>query len=191
MLSLHHNELLRHTEHEAFYSHVLTLKLPNAVEQVVLKDLQRHPAKPVIQHADFLRVVADQELRMHVPLHFVGEAAAPGVRLQKGIVTHHTNEVEIECLPANLPEFIEVDISALEIGDAIRLSGLKLPEGVALVDLFGLEDMDEDEREAADQPVVSIQPPAVEEAEAAPVAEVPVAVPTVGESEPESESGDE
>ncbi len=166
MISLNHNALEKQLAHESFYSKVLDLKVgTKRKEKVVLRDIQRDPARPKVLHVDFQRVKATETLHMRIPLHFLGEEQAPGVRLQHGIVTHHVTDVEVECLPADLPEYIDVDVSPLEIGDVIRLTGLKLPERVAIVDLLGYQTMDEDEREAADQPVVSIQPPVTEEVE--------------------------
>jgi large subunit ribosomal protein L25 len=130
------NELVKQLRVEAFYSHILTLKLDGAEQQVVLKDLQRHPVRDEsILHADFQRVVADQLLRKAVPLHFKGDATSPGVKLGGGMIEHHQNEVEVECLPANLPEFIEVDLSNMQLGDVVHLSNLTLPEGVTLIEL--------------------------------------------------------
>lgn len=167
MLTVGGFELDKRLKNEAFYSHILTLNIGGAEESAVLKDLQRHPAKPQITHLDLQRVVADEELRMHVPLHFKGEAVAPGVKQGGGVVQHHLVDVEVLCLPKHLPEFIEVDVSAMELNDALHLSQLKLPEGVTLV---ALEHGD-------DQSVVSVHIPRVVEepvAEAAPSAEVPV-----------------
>lgn len=129
------NEMWKHLQTEAFYSHILTLKLDGADEQVVLKDMQRHPVTEVPMHIDFQRVLADVALRMQVPLHFKGAEVAPGVKTGGGIVEHHLSTVEVECLPRFLPEFIEVDLSAMELNQAIHLSQLKLPEGVALMEL--------------------------------------------------------
>ena len=129
------NELRSSLEHEAFFSHILTLKVDGKEESVVLKDLQRHPAKQEIWHIDLLRVVANEAIRVNVPLHFIGEDVAPGVKQGGGIVDHLRNEIEIECLPANLPEFIEVDISSLELDQSVHLSEVALPEGVTSVDL--------------------------------------------------------
>jgi len=129
MISLPHNELVHQLEDEAFYSNLLTLKLGNGQETVVLKDLQRHPSKPFILHADFQRVQADEKIRLNVPLHFINEAKCPGVKAS-GKVSHQLTDVEITCLPKDLPEFIEVDMSAMDVGDAIHLSELKLPAGV-------------------------------------------------------------
>ncbi|MEN8177364.1 MAG: 50S ribosomal protein L25/general stress protein Ctc [Pseudomonadota bacterium] len=129
MISLTHHELARQLEDEAFYSKLLTLKLEDQEQIVVLKDLQRHPAKPFVIHADFQRVQADEKIRLHVPLHFINEANCPGIK-SGGQASHQLTDVEITCLPKDLPEFIEVDISELNIGDAIHLSEMKLPAGV-------------------------------------------------------------
>ncbi len=129
MISLVHNELMQHLEQEAFYSHILDLKVDGKSEQVILKDLQRHPAKALIMHADFQRVSAKSKLRTSVPLHFAGEEVAPGIKIG-GVMSNPTTSVEVLCLPKDLPEFIEVDVSSMEIGDSLHLSDLVLPEGV-------------------------------------------------------------
>jgi large subunit ribosomal protein L25 len=131
MIALGHNALLRHLNNEAFYSHVLTLKVGEVESKVVLKDLQRHPAKPFVLHADFLRVSADEKLRMTVPLHFVNESTSKGIKAG-GLVSHNLTEVEIACLPQDLPEFIEVDMAGMAVGDILHLSELPLPAGVSL-----------------------------------------------------------
>ncbi len=135
-LSVSHNEMFHHLENEAFYSHILTIKIDGKDESAVLKDLQRHPVKPIIMHADFQRVSASEKIRVHVPLHFVGGDAAPGVKVGGGIVTHDMNEVEVVCLPKDLPEFIEVDLSNVELNHSVHMSQLKLPAGVELVELL-------------------------------------------------------
>jgi large subunit ribosomal protein L25 len=159
-ITLNHNQFLRHLEEEAFYAHILTLVVDGKGEQVLLKDLQRHPANDnKIIHADFLRVDANHAVHMSVQLHFIGEESAPGVKAG-GAVSHLMTEVEISCLPANLPEFIEVDLSALELDGSIHLSELALPEGVSLVALSHAdEQLEEGERSAYDQAVVSIHAP--------------------------------
>ncbi|HEY9545284.1 MAG TPA: 50S ribosomal protein L25/general stress protein Ctc [Solimonas sp.] len=135
-ISVSGNELFKQLKIEAFYSRLLTLQIGAAsTEQIVLKDLQRHPVSGYAIHADFQRVLADQLLHMHVPLHFKGGDVAPGVKTGNGIVEHHLNQVEVECLPKDLPEFIEVDLSALEVNESVHLSQLGLPAGVALVQL--------------------------------------------------------
>jgi large subunit ribosomal protein L25 len=133
-LSLSHNELLRNLEHEAFYSHILTVKTGSSTTSAILRDLQRHPSKPVILHVDLQRVRADEALRTQVPLHIIGEDTCPGIKAG-GLVSHDQTEVEIECLPKDLPEFIEVDISGMEVGDTLHLSDLNVPEGVTLLEL--------------------------------------------------------
>ena len=131
MLTLSHNELIKHLEHEAFYSHVLDLKVGESTTKVVLKDMQRHPARPFVLHVDFMRVSLDEKLRMTVPLHFVNEEKSKGVKLG-GQASHNITEVEVVCLPQDLPEFIAVDMLDMEIGDIIHLSEVQLPAGVSL-----------------------------------------------------------
>jgi large subunit ribosomal protein L25 len=141
-MSLSHNELLRNLEHEAFYSHILTVKSGGTETSAILRDLQRHPSKPVILHVDLQRVSATETLRTNVPLHFKGEDVAPGVKTGGGMVSHELTDVQVECLPKDLPEFIEVDISGMDIGDSIHLSELVVPAGVVLVELERGEDHD-------------------------------------------------
>ena len=131
MLSVVHNELLQHLEHESFYSSLLSLTVGDESATVVLKDLQRHPAKPFVTHADFQRVSMHEKLRMTVPIHFENEADAEGVKAG-GKVSHNLTEIEIICLPKDLPEFLVVDMRAMEIGDILHASELKLPEAVEL-----------------------------------------------------------
>ena len=134
-ISVDHDSLFHHLEHEAFYSHILNISVDGKAEKVVLKDLQRHPYKPTVQHADFMRVSDKEKLRMNVPLHFTGEDVAPGVKIGGGMVTHNMTEVEISCLPGALPEYLEVDLSGLEMDHALHLSDIKLPKGVEIVAL--------------------------------------------------------
>lgn len=137
-------------ENEAFYSHVLTLRVGPTEEQAVLKTLQRHPRSAAILHMDFQRVRASETITVHVPLHFVNEDRCPGKRAG-GIISHLLIEVEVSCLPKYLPEFIEVDMANVEVGQSVHLSDLSLPEGVELVALAAGREQD-----AA---VVSVQPP--------------------------------
>ena len=133
-LTLNQLELqnLMHKAGEAFYSHVLTLKIGGAIETAVLRDMHRHPFKPSIMHIDFLRVSADRQLRVHIPLHFTNESISRGVKQQGGVVSRALIDIEIACLPQDLPEFIEVDLTNLGLGEALHLSDLQLPEGVEL-----------------------------------------------------------
>jgi len=160
-IALDHNQFLRHLAEEAFYAHILTLNVDGKKSQVVLKDLQRHPASDVkIMHADFLRVDAKHAMTMVVPLHFTGEDVAPGVK-SGGIVSHLMSDVEVSCLPQDLPEYIEVDISKLELDGSIHLSELALPKGVTLTALSHSQEehLEEGERSAYDQAVVNIHTP--------------------------------
>lgn len=132
-ITLDHNKLIHALENEAFYSSILDLHIEGEVEKVVLKDLQRHAFKPKILHVDFLRVDSKTEIHVHVPLHFVG--TCPAVKLG-GVITHLFNEVEVVCLPANLPEYIEVDLTKLQLDHTLHLSQLTLPKGVKLAQLM-------------------------------------------------------
>jgi large subunit ribosomal protein L25 len=134
MFATRHNELLQHLDHEAFYSHILTVNLDGKIQKVVLKDLQRHPSKPFVMHMDLLRVAEGDRIKMHVPLHFINESTAPGVKAG-GQVSHNLPDVEVICEARDLPEYIEVDMGAMQVGDIIHLTELKLPAGVSLVAL--------------------------------------------------------
>ena len=134
-ISVSHNELLKHLEHEAFYSHIISLNVDGKAQDVILKDLQRHPAKPVVLHADFLRIDKATRLTTHVPLHFINEAISKGVKIQGGKVVHNLTQLDVVCFPHQLPEFIEVDLANAEVGTIIHISDLKLPSGVVSADL--------------------------------------------------------
>lgn len=131
MVILSHIQLSLQLENPAFYSHVLNLSVGGRTEQVVLKDVQRHPSKPTIQHVDFLRISAHEKLRMTVSLRFLNEETAKGVKMG-GQVMEYLTELEITCLPKDLPETIDIDLAALEIGDTVHISEIILPTGVAL-----------------------------------------------------------
>ncbi|MCX8049701.1 MAG: 50S ribosomal protein L25/general stress protein Ctc [Methylohalobius sp.] len=153
-LVLAKNQVDKNLEQEAVFSHILTLKLPGDQEvQAILKEVQRHPSRETVIHLDFQRIKADEEIRVHVPLHFLHQEACVGVR-KGGIVVHNLNEVEVSCLPRYLPEYLAVDLTNLDIGQTIHLGELVVPEGVTLVEL-GHEG-------GAAIPVVTIQPPSVE-----------------------------
>jgi large subunit ribosomal protein L25 len=168
-LSFKENEVRKATQNEAFFSHILTIHAPEGKQQVIIKDLQRHPYKDTILHMDFLRISATEKLTMKVPLHFIGEAVAPGVKSSGGILARLMNDLEIKCLPANLPAFIEVDVSALELNQALHLSDIKLPSGVELAHAI----VDEQHN----MTVVSVS--AVKEVEEIEIG--PAAVPTLGD----------
>ena len=153
-LTLSHQKLLIMLDNERFYSTILSLKVGDQTQAAILKDVQRHPFKNAIVHVDFQRVEENEKIRISIPLHFTGAAVSPGVKSQGGIVSHMRNETEVSCLPKDLPEFIEVDISGLSLNESIHLSQLKIPEGVTLVDLV-----------KDDAAVVAIHSPRAEEPE--------------------------
>ena len=130
-LTLSHQKLAIMLENERFYSTILNLRVGDQTQAAILKDVQRHPFKNAIVHIDFQRVEDNEKIRISIPLHFKGEAVSPGVKSQGGIVSHMRNEVEVTCLPKDLPEFIEVDISGLSLNESIHLSQLKIPDGRA------------------------------------------------------------
>ena len=134
-VTIAHDDILHATENEAFFSHVITLKIGNKKEKAVIKALQRHPAKPFIMHADFLRVDEKQAITVKVPLHFVNEDKCVGVKLGSGSIRKTLNEIEISCLPSNLPEYIEVDMLDVEVGQTLHISDIALPQGVTSVAL--------------------------------------------------------
>jgi large subunit ribosomal protein L25 len=152
MFATRHNELIQHLEREAFYSHILTVKVDGKGQKVVLKDLQRHPSKPFVVHVDLLRVAEGDRIKMHVPLHFINEATSPGIKAG-GQISHTMTDVEVICAAQDLPEYIEVDMGSMNVGDIVHLTDLRLPEGVALV---ALSHGDPAEHDAA---VVSIHAP--------------------------------
>lgn len=152
-IHLLHNKVLKALETESIYSSVLDLHLDGKVEKVILKDLQRHPYKPVILHMDLQRVSAKDVLVKFVPLHFVNEDIAAGVKTGGGILNHLMNQVEVRCQAQHLPAFIEVDVANLQLDESLHLSDLKLPEGVKLAA--------EISEEGQNQAVVSIHLPKV------------------------------
>jgi large subunit ribosomal protein L25 len=134
-ITLNHNTLEKQLHNPAFASSILNIELDGEKIPAIIKDLQRHPAKPKVVHADFQRVSAKEPIRVSVPLAFENEEEAPGIKLQSGVATHALNDVEVTCLPGDLPESIRVDMSKLKVGDSVHLSDLKLPKGVEIVAL--------------------------------------------------------
>ncbi len=132
-IETNHNDLLLKLKKEAFHASIINIVIDGKKEQVLLRDYQTHAYKPLVLHIDFQRVDATHELHIKVPLHFINEVIAPGVKLKGGLVNHVMTEVDVHCLAKDLPEFIEVDLAALKVGDSIHLSQLKLPNGVKLV----------------------------------------------------------
>ena len=131
-ISLAHDEVLHRLDREAFYSSILTLDVDEQSEQVVVKDLQRHPYKAGILHIDFLRIDEKQKISMRVPVHFLNENQCVGVKAEGGVISHIMTELEISCLPAHLPEYIDVDMANVHVGESIHLSDIILPEGVEI-----------------------------------------------------------
>jgi large subunit ribosomal protein L25 len=129
MIELEHNTLYYALRNEAFHASILTLELDGKKESVLLRDFQMHPFRQQVQHIDFQRVDANKKIHMKVPLHFVNAEEAPGVKTNGGIISHVLNELEIVCLPADLPASIEVDLSSLDLGHSIHVSDIKLPKG--------------------------------------------------------------
>jgi len=174
-LLLDHNKVTVALQNEGFYTHILTLKIGNESEKVILKGLQRHPFKARVLHMDFLRIKANEKLKMHVPLHFIGADVAPGIK-EGGLLSHLLSDIEISCLPANLPEFIEVDVSGLGMDKLLHLSEIKLPQGVEIVALSHGRDL----------PVANIHMPRAEE-EAPAAAAGSEATPAEGAAVPATE----
>ena len=139
-LTIAHKDIARATENEAFFAHIITLKIGKKKEQAVIKALQRHPAKAIILHADFLRVSATHAIVVKVPIHFLNEEACVGVRLGGGNIIRTMNEIEVSCLPKDLPEYIEVDMLEIDLGESVHLSEITLPEGITSVALSHGED---------------------------------------------------
>lgn len=131
-LIVDHNKMMHQLEVEAFHSAILNIKTSDGEQKAILRDVHRHPYKPQVMHIDFQRVSSKVKLTMSVPLHFKGDNSSPGVKDEGGIMTHLLNEIEITCLPADLPEFVYVDISHLHMGESFHLSEVQLPEGVEL-----------------------------------------------------------
>ena len=177
-LVLEHNALKNQMSKEAFYTSILTLKIGSKAQQVVVKGVERHPARPQIMHMDFQRVREDVEITLTVPIHFTGEAEAKGVKDQGGVVDHLMTDVEVRCLPRYLPEFLTLDVTALELNQIYHLSDIKLPEGVTLVALAG----------GNDHPVVAVNLPRAEEIDVVVETATPAGeVPALAQAEPGKE----
>ena len=141
-LTLIRKDLEKALENEAFYSHVLTINVGKDKQQAILKDLQRHPAKNNVMHADFLRVDDKTVVKVHIPIHFLNETTCKGVKVQGGMIQHMETDIEVQCLPGDIPEYIEVDMLEVETGQIVHLSDITLPEGVTSTALALGEDHD-------------------------------------------------
>lgn len=180
-----HNALLRHLKIEAFHASILDLSVEGSDERVLLRDFQMHPWKQLVLHADFQRVDPNKKIHMRVPLHFMNAEISEGVKTGGGIVTHIMNDIEVQCLPDALPEYIEIDLKDAKLGDIIHVNDLRLPAGVEPVIKL----------KADNPPVATVQVPkvvAVEEEVAAPVTEITGQAPEAegaAASEEKKESG--
>ena len=165
-LTLEQKDVQYELQHEAFFTQVLELNIGGKKQDVLLRDLQHHPYKQDILHMDFQRVEAKKEMHVNVPLHFINEDIAPGVKTEGGAISHLMTEVEVVCLPKDIPEFIEVDISELHMGEIVHLSDLKMPAGV---EVFALKQGEEHDTAVASIHArkVAEEPAAEEPAEAA------------------------
>jgi len=166
-ISLNHQKLMTLVDNEKFYSSIINLVVGDKKQPAILKDMQMHPARNAIVHVDLQRVVETEKIRIHIPIHFKGEAASPGVKSQGGVVSHRVADVEISCLPKDLPEFIELDLSMMEMNESKHLSDLPLPAGVTIPAIA-----------KGDAVVVTVHPPRAEEPE--PTAEAAAATPAEG-----------
>ena len=183
-LSIAHKDIAKATESEVFFSQVITLNINNKKEPAVIKALQRHPARPLILHADFQRVSMDKEILVQVPIHYLNEDECVGVKLGGGNIIKSLNEIEVSCLPKDLPEYIEVDMLDIELGGSIHLSDITLPEEVISVALSHGEE--------SDLTVASVQAPrGVAEEEEEAVTEVEGEEGEEGESEEEASKSEE
>ena len=147
-IAFDHNKVIKQLENESFYSSVLNIKVGDKSQAVILKDMQRHPARRLIMHMDFQRIVEDEVIRMNVPIHLVNAEVAVGVKMGGGSVSHLMNDIEVVCLPKDLPEYLEIDIADLELDEMRYISDIPLPEGVEIPALA--------QGEEANRPVVSI-----------------------------------
>jgi len=180
-LNLQEFQLMRNLQEEAFYAAIIELTLDGKKQKVFLRDLQRHPSKPVVLHVDLQRVRDDVEMTVVLPLHFLNEETAYGVKMEGGLISRNLSDIEIVCLPGDLPEYIEVDLENLKLGESLHLSDIKFPEGVTSTELA--------QGEGHDHAVVNIHVPrAVEEIED----EAPEAPETevAGEEGEEGEAGE-
>ena len=134
-IQMSHKDIHKLLENEASYSSVLTISMDGQEQPAILKGLQRHPAKDRIMHADFLRVDPNKKIHVNVPLHFANEAGSTGVKMQGGIVSHSATDIEVSCLPGDLPEYIEIDMTEIELGQIVHLSDIVLPKGVESIAL--------------------------------------------------------
>ena len=154
-LSLEHHKMLALVSNEKFYSSIISVKVGEQHQPAIVKDVQMHPAQNAVVHIDLQRVLENEKIRLYLPIHFKGAAAAPGVKTQGGVISHHMADIEVVCLPKDLPEHIELDLAAMNLNDSLFVSDIKVPAGVTVSALA----------HGANPPVVSIHAPRVAEPE--------------------------
>ena len=155
---LDHDEMFHNLEKEGFVASILSVKTDKGAQQAILRDVQMHPYKPQVMHIDFLRIRESEAMTIKVPVHLVGEGDAPGV-VEGGILTQSINEIDITCLPKDLPEYLQINISTLELSSSMHMSDIILPEGVQLTGFMYIDEEDEQAMVDANHAVVSIVPP--------------------------------
>jgi len=175
-LVLDHQQLLTLIDNEKFYSSIINVSVDSQPQPAIVRDVQMHPARNAVVHVDLQRVLESERLKIRLPVHFKNEAIAPGVKTQGGIVSHLIQDVEISCLPADLPEYLELDLSAMNLNDTLHLSDLPLPKGVTIPELAH-----------RDPPVVSVHSPRVAEPEPEAAAAAPAAAEGAKKEEPKKE----
>lgn len=182
-LSLDHTKLQLALENEKFYSSIMQLKVGDQIQAAILRDVQRHPWKNQVVHIDLQRVYENEKIRLSVPIHYTGEAASPGVKTEGGMMSHLKNELLVECLPKDLPEYLELDVSGLHLNESLHVSDLKLPEGVLSVEL----------QSGKDPSIVAVHAMRAEEVETpvAAAAEGAAAAPAAGAAPAAAAAGDD
>jgi large subunit ribosomal protein L25 len=184
-LAFDHNRVLQQLQNESFYSSILSIKVGDRNQAAIVKDIQRHPARNRIMHMDFQRIVADEKIKMNVPIHYLNAEAAVGVKQGGGSVSQLITDIEVTCLPKDLPEYFEVDIAELELNEMLYMSDIKTPEGVEIPQLA--------QGDEANHPIVSIQiikEVVIEEEEVEAVEGEEGEVPAEGEEAPAAEGGE-
>jgi large subunit ribosomal protein L25 len=179
-ITLDQLKLLNVIEDERFYSSIITVKVDGRDQQAIVKDVQLHPARHAVVHVDLQRVLADQPIRIHLPIHFINETTCPGVKTEGGQVSHLKTDVEITCLPKDLPEALVVDMAAMHLNDTIFLKDVKVPPGVTIPALA----------QGRDIPVVSIHAPRAEEPEPVAAEAAAAAAPAAGDAKAAPAAGD-
>ena len=155
-LALEHHKVLALSADEKFYSSIISVSIGGQKQPAIVKDVQMHPARTAVMHIDLQRVMENEKIRLHLPIHFRGAAASPGVKTQGGVISHHMADIEVVCLPKDLPEFVELDLSAMNLNESLYVTDLKVPAGVTISALA----------HGANPPVVSVHAPRVAEPEA-------------------------